>query len=96
MFYAFDNRYGINTRSADDYDRIGEVVAFTTKKDRDAYVNDNEKAERISSKEARRYLLKEVIMYMSPMTEAEREDITNAPIAELVRRVESINDTYGY
>ena len=96
MFYAFDNRHGINTRSADDYDRIGEVVVFNSKKDRDAYVGDNENAERISSKEARHYLLKEVIGYMGPMTEAEREDINNAPIAELVRRVERINDTFGY
>ena len=96
MFYAFKHMYGINMRSADDYDRIGEVVVFNFKKDRDAYVNDNANAECISSKQARHYLLKEIFMYMEPMTEAEREDVNNAPIAELVRRVEIINDTYGY
>lgn len=96
MFYAFDNKHGLNTRSADDYDRIGKVVVFNSKKDRDAYVGDNENAERISSKEARHYLRKEIIRFMGPMNEAEREDINNAPIAELVRRVERINDTFGY
>ena len=96
MFYAFDNRYGINNRSAYDYDRIGEVVVFDLKKDRDDYVNYNENAEPISVREALHYMRKEIIRCMGPMNEAEREDINSAPIVELVRRYKSINDTYGY
>lgn len=96
MFYAFDNTYGINTRSVDSNDRIGKVAAFTSKKDRDDYVHGNANAEPIDSKEARRYLVAEIKSYMGPMTDAEREDIAYAPMAELVSRVESINDTYGF
>lgn len=96
MFYAFDNRYDINTRSVDDYDRIGQVVVFDLKKDRDDYVNYNENAEPISAREALHYMRKEIIRFMEPMTEAEREDINNAPIAELISIVDSILDTYDY
>lgn len=96
MFYAFDNKYGINTRSADSNDRIGKVRAFMSKNDRDDYVYGNSNAEPIDSKEARRYLIAEIKSYMEPMTDAEREDIAHAPMAELVSRVESINDTYGF
>ena len=96
MFYAFDNRHGINTRSTDDYDRIGAVVVFDLKKDRDDYVNYNENAEPISAREALHYMRKEIIRFMGSMNEAEREDINSASIVELVRRYKSINDTYGY
>ena len=96
MFYAFDNRYGIINRSAYDYDRIGQVVVFAIKKDRDDYVNYNENAEPISAREALHYMRKEIIRFMGPMNEAERENINSASIVELVRRYGSINDTYGY
>lgn len=96
MFYAFDNKYGIDTRSADSNDRIGKVRAFISKNDRDDYVYGNANAEPIDSKKARRYLIAEIKSYMEPMTDAEREAIAYAPMAELVSRVESINDTYGF
>lgn len=56
FFYAFEHTYGVNTRDTNG-NRIGCVLAFSNKRNRDKFINENEKAETISSKTARRHML---------------------------------------
>lgn len=57
MFYAFVSRYGNNMRSAEDNKRIGHVVVFVDKRDRDFFIaEDSQMREAVTSREARYYL----------------------------------------
>lgn len=54
--YAFHHTYGINMR--DEHGRrIGYVLAFSSKRNRDKYVNDEIDAETIDHKTARWYMI---------------------------------------
>lgn len=55
-YYAFQHNYGINTRDAKNH-RIGYVLAFRSKRDRDKYVKDEIDAEAIDHKTARWHML---------------------------------------
>ena len=61
-FYAFDNRYGVGTRSDYDLRRIGRLHIFESRRDRDSWVDaevwdGNYRREAITSREALPYLV---------------------------------------
>ena len=61
-FYGFDNTYGVDTRDNDD-ERIGTVMVFCTRSDRDQWVSgevfyNNYCHEAITAKEARREMIR--------------------------------------
>lgn len=63
-YYAFYNRYGVNTRHAADNSRVGRLHIFDTRSERDAWVDGeryeggNVHREAITCKEARTLMLK--------------------------------------
>lgn len=96
MFYAFNNRYGIGTRYASDNSRIGEVKFFGTKAARDEYVASEPKAEAISSHEAQKYLVDELMSYMGTTDPWDREELIAGGMRELVAKVADVRDRYAY
>lgn len=73
-YYAFDNRHGIGTRSADTGKRIGRVHEFGTRYERDEWINADEfdgnwHREQITSTEARREMLDELYRTGEPFAE---------------------------
>lgn len=96
MFYAFNNRYGIGTRHASDNDRIGTVEFFGTKAARDEYVSSEPKAEAISSHEAQKYLVNELMAYLCTSDPLDRDEIIAGGMADLVARVKEIRERYAY
>lgn len=61
-YYAFDNRYGVGMRDADDLSRIGYLHIFESRSDRDAWVDadvwdGNYRREAITAREALPYLV---------------------------------------
>lgn len=59
FYYAFHHTFGVNTRDSH-YHRIGYVLAFSSKRNRDNYVIDEIDAEAIDHKTARWYMIDRV------------------------------------
>ena len=56
FYYAFQHTYGINMRDEKNH-RIGYVLAFSSKRNRDKFVRDEIDAETIDAKTARWHML---------------------------------------
>ena len=59
FYYAFHHTFGVNMRDGNNH-RIGYVLAFSSKRNRDKYVNDEIDAETIDHKTARWYMIDRV------------------------------------
>lgn len=82
MFYAFVHKYNPIIRDTQG-NRIGHVAIFATKRTRDDFVSEFNKAEAISSKVARRCLIDELLAECPRM----RDDAPFLSMPELVYEV---------
>ena len=90
MFYAFRHKYGIGMRSAEDGSKIGTVLFYRRKSERDSFVKYDINAEIISSREARKYLIDELLSYVQPETVGEIRAASMQEIVKMVRDMRAI------
>lgn len=93
-YYAYNNQYGIGTTDTNG-NRIGSIVIFDTKAERDVYVFDEINAERLTSSEAKREIARELRSdydYEETMSDL----VQLRSISELVSMLRREREYYGY